>query len=256
MDRTAVLLTSFFKQTTEIRFHLDCQLIGNATALNYRVVVVDASPDTAVRHAFSRIGAIVFPQMTKGIGPSRRELFRHAGEESTYSPDVPLPDIFIWMEEKVDLIRWIPTIIAPILSGEADIVIPSRSEISWQSYPTFQAESEQKANACYADVTGRCFDVMFGPVAFRRAMLPYFAACNPAERFGVFDTYIQHIAPLEAITHGARVMSVPVDFFYPSVQKVEEETVLLGAMREKRQWQLEECMNAYRVVARELKLKS
>lgn len=255
MDRTAVLLTSFFKQTAEIRFHLDCQLIGNAVALDYRVVIVDASQDSVVRDAFSRIGAVVFPQLTKGIGPSRRELFRHAGEENTY-PDASLPDIFIWMEEKVDLIRWIPTIIAPIRSGEADIVIPSQTEMSWQSYPKFQAESEQKANACYADATGRCLDVMFGPVAFSRAMLPYFVACNPADHFGVFDTYIQHIAPLEAMAHGARVVSVPIDFFYPSAQKAEEETVLLEAMREKRQWQLEECMNAYRVVAYALKLKS
>lgn len=254
MTSIGVLTTTFYKSTEETRFHLACQMIGNSVAVGHDVIVVDGSPDPIIGEAFQQIGAIVFRQTAQGMGASRRELFQWT------SRHIPLRqallDIFLWLEpEKVDLIRWIPQIIVPIQRGEADIVIPALTDEGHLSRPAFQTSSEQEANAVYAEMTGRAFDVMFGPVAFRREMLRYFITCNPKERYGCPDTYIQHIAPMEAMAAGYRVVSVPVGFLYPPAQKAEEESALSEAMREKRRRQLEECTNAFRVVAEALKLK-
>ncbi|MBI2097303.1 MAG: hypothetical protein HYT40_04150 [Candidatus Sungbacteria bacterium] len=252
MSDIGVLTTTFYKSMEELRFHLACQLVGNAIAVGHGVMVVDGSPDAAIGRSFLWLGAAVLPQTASGLGRSRRELFRHALDQGSHRG--LLPQIFLWTEEKVDLVRWIPRIAAPIERGEADIVIPARTDQSWASYPAFQIESEKAANAVYAEVTGNAFDAMFGPVAYSRRMGSYFAECNPKERYGAADNYIQHVAPLEAMADGARVVSVPVDFFYPSAQKAEEEAALSEAMREKRRRQFEDCTQTYRLVAAALGL--
>lgn len=251
MGNVGVLTTTFYRSTEELRFHLACQLVGNAIAVGDHVMVVDGSPDAAVSRSLRWLGAAVFSQTASGMGPSRRELFRQALDPQSHRSS--LPQIFLWTEEKVDLVRSIPKIVAPIERGEADIVIPERTPLSWASYPAFQVESEKAANAVYAEVTGNAFDVTFGPVAFSLKMLPLFAVCNPKERYGASDTYIQHIAPLEAMAGGARVASVPVDFFYPAAQRAEEEAAS-EAMREKRQRQFEDCTSTYRLAAAALGL--
>ena len=107
----------------------------------------------------------------------------------------------------------------------------------------------------YADVTGHAFDVMFGPVAFSRAMLPFFVKCNPKESYGGNDTYIQHIAPMEAMAGGRRVVSVEIDMVYPLAQREEEEGALNDAMLAKRRQQMEECSANFRLAAAALKLR-
>ncbi|MBI4049943.1 MAG: hypothetical protein HY398_00670 [Candidatus Doudnabacteria bacterium] len=243
----ALLTMTYYANVEETRFHLACQMLGNAKAVGYMTAVLDGSPDDLVSLAFERIGTVIFKQTAQGMGPARRELFLKASANK--------PGIFLWSEEKPDIVRLIPQIVEPIARGWADIVIPFRTDKSWESYPAYQAESEKAANAVYAEVTGRPFDAMFGPVAFRREMLHYFYECNPAEQFGTHDTYIYHIAPLVAMAAGARVVSVPVDFYYPSVQKAEELAALNDAIREKRKRQFEECTANYRAAAAALNLK-
>lgn len=257
MAQIAVLTTTSYRSKAETRFHLAAQMMGNAIAVGHSVIVVDGSPDPTVAESFRRIGAVVFPQTAQGMGPSRRELFALAANPRTYGSSAALPAYLIWIEpEKADLVRWIPNILDLVRRDEADIVIPARTRESYMSCPTFQAQSEQAVNAVYAEVTGKPFDVMFGPVAFRQDMLPFFTNCNPKERYNAHDTYIQHVAPMEAMAAGCRVVSIPVDFFYPLAQETEEESSLSTAMRAKRKRQLEECTNAFRVVAEALKLKS
>ena len=242
--KVSILTTTFYRSVEETRFHLACQLVGNAVAVGYGVIVVDGSPDQSIRKAFKRISADVHQQKKQGMGPSRRELFGFASDSDA--------EIFVWTEEKSDLIRLIPQIIAPIKSGEAKIVIPSRTERSWQSYPSFQITSEQEANVVYAEVTGKHFDPMFGPVAFHSSVVNYFANCNPAEQFGATDGYIQHFAPLQAMVEGREIASVPVEFFYPSAQKAEEESNLREDMLVKRKGQLDQLVNGYRLAAKAL----
>ncbi len=251
MNNITILTTTLYRQNTETRFHLACQLVGNAVAMGYDVVVVDGSVDPAIGRALSKIGAKVHRQAgEKGMGNQKRKLFRMVVNDDSKA------NIFLWTEpEKADLIRWIPQIVAPIQRGEADLVIPSRTQASYASYPAFQVESERQINAVFAEVTGKNFDVAFGPVVFGRRVLSYFAECYPAKRFGVADNYIQDTARLEAMADGYKVVSAPVDFFYPPAQKTEEETTLFEIMREKRRRQLEELTHTFRVVGQALKFK-
>ncbi len=251
MNNVTILTTTLYQQVTEIRFHLACQLVGNAIAAGYDVVVVDGSVDSAISHALVKIGSRVHRQAGEnGMGNQKRELFNMVANTGNET------DIFLWTEpEKADIIRWIPKIVAPIQRGEADLVIPDRTQASYASYPAFQVKSERQINAVFTEVTGKNFDVAFGPVAFGRRVLSYFAECYPARRFGVADNYIQDTARMEAMAAGYRIVSVPVDFFYPPAQKVEEETTLFEVMREKRQRQLKELTHTYHVMAEALKLK-
>lgn len=232
------------------RFHLACQLIGNAIGVGYDVVIVDGSPNPFFRQAFVKIGANVYTSVKQGMGNQRRKLFEIA--INYYNKQ---PVIFLWTEpEKVDLIRLIPKIVAPLERGEANIVIPSRTEKSWGSYPQFQIDSEQIANAVYLKVIGKPFDPMFGPVAFDTKTSAHFAICNPAEQFEAMDTYIQHFAPITAMALGHIVTSVPVDFFYPLSQRIEEESGLRDEMIRKRQWQLDQLVKGYHLAAKALDL--
>lgn len=243
MKKISILTTTFYKNREEIRFHLAAQLIGNAIAQGYEVVVVDGSPDPSIAEAFVKIGAQVFKQTAQGMGGSRRELFKIATANATKD------SVFVWTEpEKVDLIRLIPEIISPIVKGEADIVIPARTEKSWDSYPAFQVLSEKKANTEYLKETKESLDLIFGPVAFGGMVADHFYGCDPTI-FGATDGYIQHFAVMWAMATGYKVASVPVDFYYPSIQKEEEDGALKEEMLKKRQWQLDQLVAGYTATA-------
>jgi hypothetical protein len=214
--------------------------------MGHRVVIVDGSPDPIIRTSFYEIGANVYNQVTVGMGGSRRELFTLGARFDS--------NFFIWLEpEKVDLIRWISVITQPILDGNAEIVVPKRTEVGWSSYPVSQMHSEKEANRIFADETGSFLDVMFGPVAFSRKALPIFEECNPKKSFGVTDGYIQQTAVMVALDRELNVFSQVVDFFYPPVQKYEEETILKDVMAKKRQSQFDDLTHSFRVVGEALK---
>lgn len=188
MGETAVLMTSWHKTTQDTRCILTHQIIEKAASKGYFVVIVDGSDDPAIAQSFVDRGAIVFPQEERGMGPSRREVFAHASQPSIYlSPmasvgdriallDWQSPIYFIWMEEKPDLVRSIPILTAPLVAGEADIVIAKRA--SMETWPAFQQESETRANTAYREATGLDYDPMFGPVAFTTKMLRFFRKCG------------------------------------------------------------------------------
>lgn len=264
MEKTAILMTSWHKTTQDTRCVLTHQIIEEAASKNYPVVIVDGSDDPAIAESFRERGAIVFPQQERGMGPSRREVFAHAGQPSIHLPpmasmrdritpmDWQAPIYFVWMEEKPDLVRSIPLLVAPLVAGEAEIVIAKR--LSMETWPAFQQESETRANAAYREATGMDYDPMFGPVAFSFRMLRFFRECRP-ERYGVSPYaagYIQHFAPLESIAAGYMTTSITVNCSYPEQQRQEEETVLNDAMREKRLAQETELSAGYPIAMRAL----
>lgn len=250
MNRTTVLTTTYYNTTSETRFQLACQLVGNAVGAGYEVVVVDGSPNPDIRKSLIRIGATVFRQTAHGMGASRRQLFKYAIDLSGQSDGT-----FLWTEpEKVDLIRLIPKIVRLVESGEAHIVLPLRTDKSWASYPDFQVKSEQEANGVYQEVTGEDFDAMFGPVAFDNFVASYFAECNPADQFGAADNYIQHYAVLNAMAEGFKATYVPVDFYYPPIQQDEEHNDLRVEMIQKRRMQMEQLVDGWRKAGKALNL--
>lgn len=253
--RISVVTTTFYENIGQTRFHLACQTVGNAAACGYYVTIVDGSvrrdavtseetSHAEIQQAFRWAGGTVQRQApgTK-TGASRRQAFGAA----------PEADVHVWTEpEKTDLIRHVPAIIKPILDGEADIVVPKRTERSFDSYPKYQVDSEQLANTVFAEVTGLPLDVMFGPVAFSDKFTRYFVNCDPTD-YGGADTYIQQIALMVALSKGARVRSVEIDFFYPSVQYAEEDGN--EEMVKKRKSQFHALTEGFRKVAEKLELK-
>jgi hypothetical protein len=243
--KTVVVTTTFYKSEGELRFQLAQDFVRSAIVAGYEVVIVDASPLPQVATVLRELGAQVFLQLHEGMGPGRRQAFFHAQE----SVAQPAETIFVWSEpEKVDLIRSIPQIVRPIEEGEAEVVVPRRSAKSWETWPTFQRETEQEANRQYNDIfqtTDR--DPMFGPVALDGSFIDPFILKEPVA--GVEDTYVQHYATLLAESElGATVRSVEIDTTYPPEQKAEEEATLNQTIKEKRIWQRDSLVRAYRLI--------
>jgi hypothetical protein len=242
----SIITTTQYESIIDNRFHTACQTIGNACALQYNVTIVDASPDGRVWKAFHTLKISPHIQKHRGTkGLAQRQAFSEAPSSAR---------VHIWTEpEKTDLIRHIPRLIDPVLRDNADIIVPKRSAKSLASYPAFQVKSELEANAVFAEVTGLELDVMFGPVVFADSQIRRFATCDPA-RYGATDTDIQQIALIEAIAEGKTVESVEIDFFYPSVQRAEEEEAK-DTMIPKRRQQLEERRRNIRIVSEKLQLR-
>lgn len=246
--KVIVTTTTFYKNPEgrdEVRFRLACELVKLARDDGHSVVIVDGSPTKEVSEELRELGARVVLQSEKGMGPGRRQVWREA--QLLVSPDV---SAILWTEpEKPDIVRSIKRMVSCMYEQNAHAAIPSRSLRSWETYPSFQRESEQKAGSVYNDFfpsrTDLPFDPMFGPVCFLPSELPYFTR-NYCVQWGLPDTYVQHYAPIFMRLRGCKVVPVSVDFVYPPGQKAEEEgTTRAAEMVEKRLWQLEQLVAAY-----------
>lgn len=238
--RTIVVTTTFYRSLEETRLQLALDTITKAKEMDFRILIVDGSPNPQIKQVFQKFGAKVIHQQEPGMGESRRQLFQWA-----YSMTDP-GDVVFWTEpEKTDIIRFISEIVAPIFRGECSISIPVRSEKSWKTYPEFQQVSEAVANRVFREVTGLETDIMFGPVSLGRSILPEFFGCFP-EKLGIADNYVQHVAAIAAWKNGHKILSpgVQVDFIYPPEQKSEEEGPLFHQMVTRRLWQLMQLVEA------------
>lgn len=253
MKPVIVVTTTFYKSTDELRFRLACDMVGAAVADGHKVVIVDGSPIPQVAETLRGLGAQVFPQLHKGMGPGRREAFFHSYEIAIQDKI----EVILWTEpEKVDLVRWIGKITQPINNRHAPIVIPKRSEKAWETWPAFQRQSEQRANRVYKESFNfdEDLDPMFGPVAFHISRAVDFMMCHMGNAGDeIPDTYIQHYAPLIAHHTGSHIASVEIDMVYPPEQRAEEEGSANEAMLAKRKIQLETLTTAYRAIAKSLK---
>lgn len=258
--RIALAMTTFYESPDVLRCQQAAETVVLAREAGYETVIVDGSENPAVAEYLRQAGALVYSQFRPGMGTSRREAIEHAKRLI----DLPVRwgllrlNTIVWTEEKPFIVREVPKIIAPLLNGDAIAVIAKRSTASFSTWPSFQAESEQEANAVYNEATGRASDPMFGPVAFLIGFSSYFSQCRP-EVYGVLpfaSGYIQHFGMLELIAAGFRVAdSEPLDVTYPPAQKAEEETALVGEMREKRRHQMEELSASYPIAVRALGLR-
>jgi len=253
VNTVVIATTTFYKSRKDYRFPCADRMVKKAIADGHIVIIVDGSPNPEIKEYFLSLGAMVYDETMKGIGPSRRELYNHI--RLFRVRHTAAPEIIQWLEpEKDDLIPFVPQIIEPIKQGKAKIVVPRRTPAAWESYPKFQRASERTANMAYKFATGLDVDIFFGPVAFRCDMLPYFLNCNPTE-FGAADNYIQHYAPVFANRDFHRVASVEIDFRYPPGQREAEEGIDLRAMVERRNEQLETLVDGYFKFSRHLGLR-
>ncbi|PIQ91719.1 MAG: hypothetical protein COV70_02305 [Parcubacteria group bacterium CG11_big_fil_rev_8_21_14_0_20_39_22] len=244
-----IVTTTLYKSIKETRFKIACRTIQNAVKAGYPIVIVDGSPDEEIQTKFKDLGAIVFPELHRGMGPSRRQAFFHAWEIAC-KKDI---GAILWIEaEKDDIIRSVPKIIEPITCAECAIVIPARTPESWKTWPEFQQVTEKEANKIYNNQnfwSDDKIDVMFGPIAFCKELAQHFICINP-ESIGLPDTYIQHFAPIFASRVNFNdAVRIEIDISYPPEQKDEEEGVLNNLMKTKRRNQLHTLKIAYERLA-------
>lgn len=239
--KTIIVTSIFYPSADASRFAYARELVEKAMEAGYPIIVVNESPDTAIGETLSELGAIVFRQKNKGMGPGRRQAFLEALKLATNYGSKTI----LWTEpERHTIVPWIPKIIEPLEHGEAAISVPWRTDESWKSYPTFQRASETVGNMVYKESTGMDVDIFTGPLAFTREVSPYFCECDPTE-FGAEDTYVQHYALIQAHANGVKVVSVPIDLEYDPRQKAEEEGPKRNEMYDKRFWQTRTLISGY-----------
>jgi hypothetical protein len=254
IDNVVLVTTTFYKDPrTELRYKLALETATKAQEAGYYLIVVDGSPDPIVASELRSRGVKVFPQLHQGMGSSRRQVYFHALEVLKLLGSKERRAI-VWLEpEKEDLIQYICSIVDPILNGSADVVIPQRTNTSWDSYPVFQKEMEQQGNAEVAQMTGKPdLDLFFGPVASTTDAAQLVIQCDPKKE-GFTDTYIPQLLGSMTLKSGFRVISHPVNFIYPSDQKLEEEVQKTGEMIRKRKDQLDTVREAHSIISRRKK---
>lgn len=176
--------------------------------------------------------------------------------------------------EKFDLVQFAQDIARPLVLGEAEIVVPRRTEPSFgRFYPDYMHDSEVKANNTINNLLKKLgylskseyIDFFFGPIALRNDP-EVIAAFMERFDFEQFESAInkypspqnhsnaQIFPVIKGLVRGVlRVKSVDVDFHYPSLQKENElapdEATKLGFI-EKRRGQrygiLDEAIHAIR----------
>lgn len=245
--RTLLVTTTVYRSLEDLRFRLACEMVREAVKADYPVVIVDDSPIKEIAQKLQELGAMVFPQTHKGMGPGQREAFFHAVEVAS---DMGR-EIILWLEpEKGNLVLSIPSIVAPIKNKEASVVIPRRWSASFATWPAFQQTTEREANTAYNEMVNlRDFDPMFGPVAFHLSVANYFVLCQYLKDIPeIEDTYIQLYVPLWYYLSGGKIASVEVAITYPPEQKAQEEDALSEEMRKKRLWQMETIIKAWQAL--------
>lgn len=210
----ALTTATFYKSLEETRFELALQFLEEARRESLPVVLVDGSPDdfaSTARSAFTARGAIVLPELQKGMGQSRRQAWRKGFE---------VADIINWCEpEKPSYVKHARRLMERIASGECDAIVPGRDPKSFATYPSFQQLCETIGNRIAGILTDFPADVWYGPKVFNRKAGQHFI---DAEDLMLWDSII--VPVYRALAAGYKVISVELtDVGYPPAQAREEE---------------------------------
>lgn len=227
------------RHTDKIRGDLAITFFERATREGYRVVVVDGKSTKTFHKALKNIPGIhVLKRHGFKRSPARRQAYKNAAS---------LKDIRVVIAtepEKISLLDSVASIVEPILTGKADIIIPKRDEALFQSsYPHYQYESETEGNRLYNELLksegylphqSEDLDVFFGPRVFRNDrqirslfMRKYaFRTGNLLLRNEILDpeelSNALFFPIVNALKRGLKIRSVTIPFEYPSLQKENE----------------------------------
>lgn len=212
-ERIAIATSTFYNPKDEIdrsRMNLAINTVREARDLGYQVVVVDGGSSNEFLDQLSRFGAHIEMEKERGMGKGRRQAIAIASD---------LGEIVSWTEpEKQPYISQIQKVVQPILTGEANIVIPARKSL--ESYPTSQQHAENFGNSFFYELTGHKLDVWIGPRVFGREDTHYFTDYN-GEYGDKWDSIF--IPVLNAIHDGRKVIGKEIDYVHPVDQKRLEE---------------------------------
>lgn len=224
--------------TENVRGNLALSTIRFAKNNGFHVLVADGGSSHQFLDIARSYDANVFDR-----GGEKRDQGRRKGIE--VGSQIPGVKAILRTEpEKFDLVQFTQAITAPLISGEADIVIPKRLEPSFgRFYPDYMHDSEVKANQTINNLLQKLgymsenqyFDFFFGPIALRNDAK---VVATFMERFS-FDQFVsmtkkypspenhanaQIFPVIKGLISGElKVASVDVNFYYPSNQKANEE---------------------------------
>ncbi len=229
------------KHTDKIRGDLILYCVRFAAGVGYRVVIVDGGSAKTFYSELKRIpGVKLFKAKIAKRSPNRRKAIFEASK-------IPGVKAIVMTEiEKVSLVTdCMREIVAPVLSDQADLVIPRREVTLFKkTYPSYMFESEVEANLLYSEALrangllsahAEDLDVFFGARVFKNdpKMLKYLFSHYEANPF---DTLLEHklfnleeysnaqfFPVVKALVRRLRVVSVTVPFKYPEKQKENEE---------------------------------
>jgi len=211
--KIVVATTTFYpldSESSKIRACLAIDLMKKVKEKGYPLVVAEDGSSSEFLNLLKENNVEYVFQTEKGLG---------AGKRLAISEACKLGDIILLLEpEKSPLIDFAEDLCKPLLSGEADLVIPKRKSLS--SYPLFQQKSETLLNDFWKNVTGTDLDIDFGPRVMTKETAQYFLSYNGT--FG--DRWESIFLPvIDAIRDNKKVLSVEVDYIHPKVQRENEE---------------------------------
>lgn len=241
--------------TDKIRGDLDLEFIEKALNKGYFMIVTDGLSTKTFQkklRSFNNPHLYVLKRKTLGRSAARRLAFSRAAK-------IPGVKAIIYSEaEKVSLLDFIPQIIKPIISGDADMVIPKRETKLFEStYPLYMVESEEEGNMLYNEYLHlhgllpkeEQLDMFFGPRVFgvNKRILSLFYARNRYQ-VGPHVLNEHYFNPEElsdalffpvvvALKRKLKVTSVSIPFRYPLLQKQNEELGQRKFFEEKRKMQ-------------------
>lgn len=229
------------RHTDKVRGDLVLQLVLEARKRRYQIVVADGKSTRTFRQELSKIdGAIIIKRRSPKRSASKRQALKKAIK-------LPTIKVIVMTEpEKVSFITdCILQVVKPILSEEADIVVPKRQDkLFKKTYPDYQYESESEANKLYNEVLrangfllkrSENLDMFFGPRVlpnnpkiiklFTKRYLLNTRNVSLEEDYFDIEEYsnIGYFPIVIALKKGLRVKSIVVPFSYPKAQKKNEE---------------------------------
>lgn len=242
------------KHTDKIRGDLAIEFAKKATEKGLKVVIVDGLSTNTFRKDLSAVkGVYLIKRKARKRSPNRRLGI-------TYASKIPgIKAIILTEAEKVSLLDSVEEIIKPIISNEADIVIPKREDnLFRQSYPDFQYESEVEGNHIHNESlraygflkpSDEDMDLFFGPRVFcndktilslfmKRYHINTSKISFPKEFFDAEEySNAQFFPVVLALKKKKKIKSITIPFIYPKTQKQNELTGETELFMEKRKAQ-------------------
>lgn len=227
------------KHTDKVRGDLALEFAKKATAKGYTIVYVDGNSSKTFKKALAEISNLrVIKRRVLGRSESKRQAI-------DYLAKFPEVNVLILTEpEKISILTdCLAALVSPILSGDADIVMPKRVDHLFKSsYPLYMYESEIECNRIYNEALRANgilkekqpdFDFCFGPRVFRndKKIIALFKKRYQLKNESLLgqlydpDEYsnTQFFPIINALRNRVPVCDVPVPFVYPKIQKENEE---------------------------------
>ncbi len=234
----------------KIRGNLAIEMLKNAKKENFQVVLIDGGSSLEFQAEIVKLGIQIYKQVESGMSASRRQAFQKAAELSRVK-------VICWTEpEKVSYIsKYLTKVLIPIFEGKADIVVPSRTAYSFQTYPSYQVYFEKKGNRLLNKILrdrgllsteDKDLDIWFGPKVFKNdkrvvdLFLEKFVSQNNNGLNGSMSPDLwanTMVFPIvRALYKNFRVVGISVPYIHPSEQTAVE--IDQPMMVKKRQLQL------------------